>query len=153
MNAKPDDPAGSERAVLAATERQPAFAKADPMRAGADLSPRPPPKSETAASRGGRPRVGARASQYMIVPLSRGLTADAMIEQFGADVEVIRTLTAPGAAFTPVMVVRTTPERAAALSQAGRGSLVVEPDECLRAASPPSAWTPIKRMRCGCNIA
>lgn len=145
MNAKPDDPSGSERAVLAATERQPAYAKPDPTRAGADLSPRPTAKSETVASRGGRPRVGARTSQYMIVPLSRGLTADAMIEQFGADVEVVRTLTAPGAAAAPVMVVRMTPERAGTLSQSGRGSLVVEPDECLRAASPPNAsgslWT------------
>ena len=99
-----------------------------------------PEESETASrsSRGsGGDRVGTRASQYIIAPAGRGPADPGFLERlrgFGG-IDIVRNIVPRAVRCPPITVVRMTPDKAAALARSTRGSLVVEPDEPLRAAS------------------
>jgi subtilisin len=91
-----------------------------------------------AAARGsGRRGIVARNSQYMIAPAAPGGADTALIERLDelGGFEIVRTIASRPMVGPPVAVVRTTPEKIAALRQAYGDVLVVELDRPLRAAS------------------
>ena len=92
--------------------------------------PRPDP--------GGDRRRPARTSQYMIAPAGLGVSGQALAErlnQFG-NIEILRRTHDRRDAIAPaIAVVRMSDDAAAALRRSAAGTLIIEPDGHLRAAS------------------
>src|SRR2546428_255157 len=82
-------------------------------------------------------RSEARNGRYMIAPSGPGSTQQMLIDRLAraSGVEIVRTHAERGAGAPPVAVVRMSDENAAALRRAAGGTLIVEPDRVLRAAS------------------
>jgi subtilisin len=89
-----------------------------------------------AAPRGDR-RGSARVHQYMIAPAALGVTRQALIDRLErhGEVEILRTCAERDGVSPPVAVVRMSDANAAALRRSTAGTLVIEPDRYLRAAS------------------
>jgi subtilisin len=104
------------------------------MTTGSDET-RSPPRSDR------RRRPSARSSQYMIAPARPGLTKQMLIERLNRidGVEIVRTYaehgTERGTMCPPIAVVRMSDQAAAALRRSSGGTLVIEADRFLRAAS------------------
>jgi subtilisin len=113
MAASPDDP----RSTSSSDRRKSA------------RDPRPSP--------GGDRRKPARTTQYMIAPARPGVSGQALtdqLSQFG--IETLRTYEARDAIFgAPIAVVRMSDDAAATLLRSAAGTLIIEPDVHLRAAS------------------
>jgi subtilisin len=94
------------------------------------------PASRTARGSGGE-RVGTRASQYIIAQAGRGPVDPGFLERLRGygGIDIVRNIVPRAMRCPPVTVVRMTPDKATALARSARGSLVIEPDEPLRAAS------------------
>jgi hypothetical protein len=113
MNANPDDGRSTEASPRAASKR------------GGD------------GTRGiGRP-LTTRACQYMIAAADRSRASAALIRRLRdlGVTDVVRTLEPRGTVCPPVAVVRLSSEKAAALRASAGGTLIVEADAPLRAAS------------------
>lgn len=82
-------------------------------------------------------RKAARATQYMIAPATPGVTGEALAEQLGrlGNVEVLRSHDARDGIAPPIAIARMTDDAAAALRRSAAGTLIIEPDGYLRAAS------------------
>jgi subtilisin len=85
----------------------------------------------------GSKRLSARNSQYMIAPAGLGPTKEMLIDRLNriAGVEIVRSYAARGTVCPPFAVVLMSDENAAALRRSTGGTLVVEADHRLRAAS------------------
>jgi subtilisin len=89
-------------------------------------------------SRKDRPRnPAARNSQYMIAPAEAGVPIETLVDRLNrmAGIEIVRTYAARGTVCPPIAVVLVADENAAALRRSAGGSLLIEPDSPLRAAS------------------
>ena len=84
-----------------------------------------------------RRRPSARNSYYMIAPAGLGLTKQMLIDRLdrAGGVEIVRTYAERGITSPPIAVVLMSDENAAALRRSTAGTLVIEPDRFLRAAS------------------
>jgi subtilisin len=86
---------------------------------------------------GSERRKPARTNQYMIAPAGPGVSRQALAErlnQFG-NIESLRAHDGRGASAPPIAVVRMSDNAAAALRRSAAGTLIVELDGRLRAAS------------------
>lgn len=106
---------------------------------GAEASPRAVPRrgGETASRTSGRKPVTARVDPYMIVSTDRNMTTAILIQRL-RDLGVVdlgRTIEPRGTGCPPVAVISLSSESAAALRASAGGTLVVEADSALRAAS------------------
>jgi hypothetical protein len=92
-------------------------------------------------------RANPRNDQYMIAPAGPGLTQQTLIDRLNrfAGVEIVRTYAARGTVCPPIAVVLMSDENDGALRRSAGGTLVIEPDRSLRAASftglPPQSRT------------
>ncbi len=104
-------------------------AKSDDVR---EPSPRSASRGEAA---GARKRVGQRKLHFLVAP--GGPRHGELTERINAigGVEIVRILAARGLNAPPVAVVRASDEKALAIRRSAGGSLMVEADEPLRAAS------------------
>src|SRR6266496_5005267 len=91
--------------------------------------PRPAP--------GGDRRKPARTSQYMIAPAGPGVSGQALAERLNhvGNIEILRTHDRRDAVAPAIAVVRMSDDAAAALRRSATGTLIIEPDGHLRAAS------------------
>jgi subtilisin len=106
---------------------------------GAEASPRavPRPGGETASRTSGHKPVTACVGPYMIVSTDRNVTTAILIQRL-RDLGVVdlgRTIEPRGTGCPPVAVVSLSSDSAAALRASAGGTLVVEADSALRAAS------------------
>jgi hypothetical protein len=103
--------------------------------------------SDESRSASHRRRQGpsARNSQYMIVPTGPGSTKQPLIDRLNrvAGFEIVRTYAARGAACPPIAVALLSDNNAAELRRSAGGTLVIEPDDRLRAAA---ALSPLPRV-------
>ncbi|MGY8680551.1 S8 family serine peptidase [Bradyrhizobium sp. UFLA05-153] len=102
------------------------------------------PDDAQPTSRGNR-RKPARATQYMIAPAGPGVSAQTLAEQLNQFGNILWTHDQRGISGPPIAIVRMPDEAAAALRRSTGGSLVIEPDSILRAASfagPASSFIP-----------
>ena len=93
---------------------------------------------ETRAAPRANRRKPASANRYMIAPAAPGITRQALIDRLGRldNVEILRTSAERDAGpCPPVAAVRMSDETAAALRRSSAGTLVIEPDRYMRAAS------------------
>jgi subtilisin len=107
---------------------------------GAEASPRAVPRrgGETASRTSGRKPVTARVSPYMIVSTDRNISTTATLIQRLRDLGVVdlgRTIEPRGSGCPPIAVISLSSESATALRASAGGTLVVEADSALRAAS------------------
>ncbi len=113
---------------MAASRDDPRSTSSRDRRKSAD--PRPAP--------GGDRRKPTRTSQYMIAPAGLGVSGQALAErlnQFG-NIEILRRTHDRRDAIAPaIAVVRMSDDAAAALRRSAAGTLIIEPDGHLRAAS------------------
>src|SRR5258708_39712943 len=113
--------------AMAASRDDPRSTSSRDRRKSAD--PRPAP--------GGDRRKPARTSQYMIASAGPGASGQALAErlnQFG-DIEILRTHDRRDAIAPAIAVVRMSDDATAALRRSATGTLIIEPDGHLRAAS------------------
>jgi subtilisin len=92
----------------------------------------------SSASRGDRrTSAGPRNGYYVIAPAELGVTRQTLIDRLKrvADIEIVQTYAERGAMSPPIAVVRSSDENVAALRRSTGGTLVIERDRCLRAAS------------------
>jgi subtilisin len=82
-------------------------------------------------------RSRLRNAQFMIAPAGPGLTKETLIDRLNrvAGVEIVRTYAGRGTQCPPVAVVLMSDENAGALRRSTGGTLVIEPDRLMRAAS------------------
>jgi hypothetical protein len=104
------------------------------MTASADDT-RPDSRSDSRSDR--RKRPSARNSQYMIAPTAPGSTKQMLIDRLDrvGGIEIVRTHAEHGTLSAPVAVAHMSDENATALQRSSGGTLVIEPDRILRAAS------------------
>jgi subtilisin len=115
---------------MAASPNDPRTTAGSDRRKSAREQPRPAP--------GGDRRKAARTRQYMIAPAALGIGGQALAERlnkFGGNVEYLETHDRREAAVPPVAVVRMSDDTAAAMRRSAAGTLIIEPDSPLRAAS------------------
>jgi len=111
-------------------------ASQDDARSSASSDRRKSARDARSAPDGDR-RKPTRTSQYMIAPAAPGVSGQALEErlnQFG-NVEILRTRDRRDTIAPPIAVVRMADDVAAALRRIAAGSLIIEPDVLLRAAS------------------
>ncbi|PWT87569.1 MAG: subtilisin [Proteobacteria bacterium] len=90
-------------------------------------------------------RTPVRTTQYMIAPAAPGVSAQTLAEQLNQSGNILWTHDQRGVSGPPIAIVRMPDESAAALRRATGGSLIIEPDGHLRAAtfaSPASSFIP-----------
>lgn len=90
-------------------------------------------------------RKPVRSTQYMIAPAGAGISAQTLAEQLNQFGNILWTHDQRGVSGPPIAVVRMPDEAAAALRRSTAGSLIIEPDSHLRAASfagPASSFIP-----------
>ncbi|MFG3592116.1 hypothetical protein [Bradyrhizobium sp. RDI18] len=82
-------------------------------------------------------RTPARTSQYMIAPAGPGVSGQELAEQLNqfGNIEILRTRDRRDTTAPPIAVVRIADDAATALRRSAAGSLIIEPDLHLRAAS------------------
>lgn len=86
-----------------------------------------------------------RNTQYMIAPAGPGISAQTLAEQLSQFGNILWTHDQRGVSGPPIAIVRMPDEAAAALRRSTAGSLIIEPDSHLRAASfagPGAAFIP-----------
>jgi subtilisin len=113
---------------MAASQDDPRSAASGDRRKSA-RDPRPASNSDR--------RKPARTAQYMIAPAGPGVSGQALadrLNQFG-NIEIVRIHDRRDTIVPPIAVVRMSDDAAAALRRSAAGTLVIEPDSHLRAAS------------------
>jgi subtilisin len=111
-------------------------ASQDDARSSASGDRRKSARDARSAPAGDRRKL-TRTSQYMIAPAGPGVSGQALEErlnQFG-NVEILRTRDRRDTIAPPIAVVRMADDAAAALRRIAAGTLIIEPDVLLRAAS------------------
>ncbi|UWU95830.1 S8 family serine peptidase [Bradyrhizobium sp. CB1015] len=83
----------------------------------------------------GHQRKPVRTTQYIIAPAGPGVSAQTLAEQLNKFGNILWTHDQRGVSGPPIAIVRMPDEAAAALRRSAGGSLIIEPDNHLRAAS------------------
>jgi subtilisin len=111
-------------------------ASSDDARSTASGDRRKSARDARSAPAGDR-RKPARTSQYMIAPAGPGVSGQALAEQLNqfGNIEILRTRDRRDTTAPPIAVVRIADDAATALRRSAAGSLIIEPDLHLRAAS------------------
>ena len=94
-------------------------------------------------------RKPVRTTQYMIAPAGAGISAQTLAEQLNRFGNILWTHDQRGVSGPPIAIVRMPDETAEALRRSTGGSLIIEPDSHLRAASfagPTSSLIPTTTM-------
>jgi len=109
-------------------------ASSDDARSTASGDRRKSARDARSAPAGDR-RKPARTSQYLIAPARPGVSGQELAEQLNqfGNIEILRTRDRRDT--TPIAVVRIADDAATALRRSAAGSLIIEPDLHLRAAS------------------
>jgi subtilisin len=106
---------------------------------------RKPARDTRSAPGNDRPKP-ARTAHYMVAPAAPGVTGQALtdrLSRFG-DIEVLQTYAQHDTTAPPIAIVRMSDGTAAALRRSAPGTLIIEPDSYIRAASfaAASSWFP-----------
>jgi subtilisin len=101
------------------------------------------PRPTASSGPGGERRKTARTSQYMIAPAGPGVSGQALEERLNqlGNIEILRTRDRRDTVAPPIAVVRMADDAAAALRRSAAGTLIIEPDLHLRAASSVGTWS------------
>jgi subtilisin len=111
-------------------------ASSDETRSAPSSDRRKPARDTRSASGSDRPKP-ARAAHYLVAPAAPGVTGQALtdrLSRFG-EIEVLQTCAQRDSTAPPVAIVRMSDATATALRRSAAGTLIVEPDGYLRAAS------------------
>ncbi len=90
-------------------------------------------------------RKQVRTTQYMIAPAGAGISAQTLADQLNRFGNILWTHDQRGVSGPPIAIVRMPDEAAEVLRRSTGGSLIIEPDSHLRAASfagPASSFIP-----------